>query len=65
MKAFSRLPDGTIHKVYDKGEDWQVITTKPDGSTSERFYSVWRGLVLESMYRAMKETAPIDTWTIL
>jgi len=65
MKAFSRLPDGTIHKLYDKEDDWQVITTNPDGITSERFYSVWRGLVLESMNRAMKETAPIDTWTIL
>ena len=65
MKAFSRLPDGTLHKVYDKGDDWQAITIKPDGSTSERWFCAWRGREDESIYRAMKETAPIETWTIL
>jgi hypothetical protein len=65
MKAFSRLPDGTIHKIYDQIGDWQVFTIKPDGSVSERWFSIWPKDVNASLVRAMKETAPIETWTIL
>jgi hypothetical protein len=54
MYAFIKTPDG-LYKIYNHGDDWQVI-----GPDFERWFSVWRGDVRASLYRAVRSIPLAD-----
>lgn len=58
LVAYTRTPDG-LFKIYDQGEDWQII-----GAGFERWCSKWQADPAASLMRAVEMIPQVDPASI-